>query len=100
MRFLPSVTIAAALAVLTAACGGNTGRGTASPTTAQTDAVTTTGAPTPDATSAPTGTPATTAKPADVPEQLRFSVAGIDGAQVVGADYAGKDVAMWFWAPW
>lgn len=35
-----------------------------------------------------------------VPEALQFSVAAVDGPQVVGADYAGQDVALWFWAPW
>ncbi len=112
MRFLLRVTVAAAaLAVLTSACGSDTDPGTAlPPPTVQAGAVTTTGVPTtgvpttgvptPEARSAPTGPPATTVAPADVPEQLRFSVAGVDGAQVVGADYAGKDVALWFWAPW
>ncbi len=102
MRFLARATIAAAtLAVLAGACGSDTGPGTAPPpTTVQAGAVTTTGVTTPGTTSAPAGRPATTAAPADVPEQLRFAVAGVDGAQVVGADYAGKDVALWFWAPW
>jgi hypothetical protein len=35
-----------------------------------------------------------------VPEVLRFSAPRLGGGRVVGADYAGRDVALWFWAPW
>lgn len=24
----------------------------------------------------------------------------VDGATIDGADYAGQDLALWFWAPW
>ena len=34
------------------------------------------------------------------PAPLRFDAAGLDGSRVNGADFAGKDVALWFWAPW
>jgi hypothetical protein len=35
-----------------------------------------------------------------VPDVLRFSAPRLGGGRVVGADYAGRDVALWFWAPW
>lgn len=28
------------------------------------------------------------------------TVSTVDGGELVGADLAGKDVALWFWAPW
>jgi hypothetical protein len=31
---------------------------------------------------------------------LDFSAPGLDGPAVQGADYSGRDVALWFWAPW
>lgn len=31
---------------------------------------------------------------------LDFSAPAVGGGQVVGADYAGRDLALWFWAPW
>lgn len=32
--------------------------------------------------------------------ELDFAVPALDGGQVEGAALAGKDVALWFWAPW
>lgn len=53
---------------------------------------------------APAGEPAVPAPATEtaavVPEALRFTAAGVDGGQVAGTDYAGRDVALWFWAPW
>jgi hypothetical protein len=49
--------------------------------------------PTPSS-AAPTA-PATT-----VPEILDFSAPALGGGTVEGADYAGADLAIWFWAPW
>ena len=38
--------------------------------------------------------------PGQAPAPLRFEAAGLDGSRVNGAHFAGKDVALWFWAPW
>ena len=35
-----------------------------------------------------------------VPVLLRFALPGVDGVGVQGADYSGKPLALWFWAPW
>jgi hypothetical protein len=45
------------------------------------------------------GPPATSASP-DVAELLDFTAPVLGGGTLRGADYAGKDVAIWFWAPW
>lgn len=37
---------------------------------------------------------------APVPRELRFVAPKLGGGQVRGAEYAGRDVAIWFWAPW
>jgi hypothetical protein len=37
---------------------------------------------------------------AGVPEVLDFSAPSLGGGSVNGSDYVGKDVAIWFWAPW
>ena len=34
------------------------------------------------------------------PQILDFTAPQLDGGEVNGADYSGKDVALWFWAPW
>jgi hypothetical protein len=31
---------------------------------------------------------------------LDFTAPAVGGGQVAGADYAGRDLALWFWAPW
>ncbi len=31
---------------------------------------------------------------------LDFTAPKLGGGQVVGSEFVGKDVAMWFWAPW
>ncbi len=31
---------------------------------------------------------------------LDFSVPALGGGQIEGADLAGRDVVLWFWAPW
>jgi len=31
---------------------------------------------------------------------LKFSAPAVGGGQIDGEDYAGHDLAMWFWAPW
>ena len=35
-----------------------------------------------------------------VAEILDFTAPRLGGGTVDGADYAGKDTAIWFWAPW
>ena len=81
---------AVVLLLVTAACGGGGGPEPA-PSAASTpeEATTTTGPPAGGTATAPA-----------VPEVLRFTAAAVDGGQVAGADYAGRDVALWFWAPW
>lgn len=37
---------------------------------------------------------------AEVPPQLRFTEPRLGGGTVRGADFAGRDLVMWFWAPW
>jgi hypothetical protein len=50
-------------------------------------------------TSAAGGPPATSGSPG-VTELLDFTAPVLGGGTLRGADYAGKDVAIWFWAPW
>jgi hypothetical protein len=33
-------------------------------------------------------------------EVLDFTAPQLGGGTLEGADYAGKDTAIWFWAPW
>ena len=37
---------------------------------------------------------------ADVPENLAFTADLLGGGQLAGGDLAGRDVVLWFWAPW
>jgi hypothetical protein len=37
---------------------------------------------------------------APVARELRFTAPRLGGGQIRGAEYAGRDVAIWFWAPW
>ena len=44
--------------------------------------------------------PATSgAQPTNISPTLQFTAARLDGGTIQGADYAGKPVAFWFWAP-
>ncbi|MGH2725059.1 MAG: hypothetical protein ACRDI0_12545 [Actinomycetota bacterium] len=36
---------------------------------------------------------------ATVPDVLDFTAPAVGGGNVSGAEFAGRDVAMWFWAP-
>jgi hypothetical protein len=78
-----------ALAFVAAGCGG--------------DAATTAGAGTtsraPDPSGGPSAAPASD-RPVGIPEVLEFEAPLLDGGTLRGVDYAGKDVAFWFWAPW
>jgi hypothetical protein len=44
-------------------------------------------------------TPAATGA-APTPKLLNFTAPRLGGGQVVGSELVGKDVAMFFWAPW
>lgn len=45
--------------------------------------------------------PPTVASPADVvPDLLDFTADAVEGGQVIGAEFAGETLAVWFWAPW
>jgi hypothetical protein len=49
------------------------------------------------------GTPTSPPAISEAPEPakiLRFEAPNLAGGVIRGADYAGKDVALWFWAPW
>lgn len=37
---------------------------------------------------------------AGVPAALDFSLPDLNGGRVDGAELVGKDVVLWFWAPW
>lgn len=95
---MPRLSLGALLlagsAVLVVACGGGTGAGGAAPST---------GAPAASAPERepPRGTsPATGAEAGAVPEVLAFSATTLDGGTFEGATLAGRDVVLWFWAPW
>ena len=36
----------------------------------------------------------------DAQEILDFRLPSVEGPEVDGQDYAGKALALWFWAPW
>lgn len=36
----------------------------------------------------------------DIGDFYDFSATTLDGDQVVGSDFQGKQLALWFWAPW
>ena len=38
--------------------------------------------------------------PHEVPDELRFTAPRLGGGMIDGAGYAGKDLVIWFWAPW
>jgi hypothetical protein len=85
-----AVTALVGLALIASACGGET-------------ATTTTGAtgnPSGPVTGGATGAQGSTGQPAATPEILDFEAPLLGGGTLRGADYAGKDVAFWFWAPW
>lgn len=76
-----------AAALLLAACGTGGEQQTTQPT----------------ASTGPTTTATASAGPttgAAVPDILDFTAETVRGEQVAGADYAGQDVVLWFWAPW
>jgi len=91
--------LAAALAqvLLVAACASPTARGPQRPD------VSTPEMPGGTATMAgPNGEtgPSDLHRPADVPEELRFTAPSLNGGTIRGTDLAGSDLVIWFWAPW
>jgi hypothetical protein len=47
------------------------------------------------------GPPAAGSEPTDdVPPVLAFTAETVQGEVVAGSDYAGRDLLVWFWAPW
>ncbi len=103
--------LAAAVALAAAACGG-----TADPTDLGADAIappsaspTVAGEVATDATTPtpPPGSGSQSAAPtpaAEAPEAavraLDFTAPALAGGEVRGADFAGRDVVLWMWAPW
>ena len=99
-RIQPIAVVAALAGILLAGCSseGDDARAPVRPVTPRTmdpaDAPKA-GGPTPRQDSGPEGD-----RPADVPEELRFSAPALGGGTLEGADFAGHDLVMWFWAPW
>ncbi|WCN80209.1 TlpA family protein disulfide reductase [Micromonospora sp. LH3U1] len=91
---------AAALAAALLGAVSCTGTATSPPAVAG-SAPATTGA-TPEATAPATATPAgsPSAAPAQVPDILRFTGTTLTGAAFDAAQFAGRPVVLWFWAPW
>ncbi|UVS77689.1 Soluble secreted antigen MPT53 precursor [Actinokineospora sp. UTMC 2448] len=80
---------AAAIVLVTTACGQSPDNAAQpGPTTGTTTT----------ATAAPSGT--TAASDPVVPEKLRFSAKTVGGGTFEGASLAGKPAVLWFWAPW
>jgi len=106
-----------ALALLATACAGSAETTTDSSTTDATAAPETTAAA-PDTTAAPETTaaseataapaesttteaePTTTETPRDPDSPLNGEFATIGGSSIDLGDLQGKDVVLWFWAPW
>ncbi len=84
-------------ALVVAACASDPGE---DPTPPEEVVITT--SPSPDAggeAAEPTASPQPTE--VTVPTELQFTAADVmTGAEVQGADFAGRAVVMWFWAPW
>jgi len=54
----------------------------------------------PSAAQVPSASEATTSPDAATVKVLDFSAPQLGGGAVNGVRYAGKDLAIWFWAPW
>jgi hypothetical protein len=103
-RTLLSLALAASLL---AACGGTSDGSTSgtagTPTTVAVgdtvnDTVNGTAAPTETGPAPSAGEPATTAA-AEAPEALQFSAPLVGGGDIDFTQFAGRTVALWFWAP-
>ena len=82
------------------ACGGDD-----EPTATAADTSTSEATAAPDATDQSAATTAPTSAtagtdPVEVPEFLDFVAPDVRGGQVTGAELAGQDLVIWFWAPW
>lgn len=75
-----------ALSLVAAACGGET--------------ATSASRSEPDPTTSASAVQPSSSAPAGIPEILEFEAPLLGGGTLRGVDYAGKDVAFWFWAPW
>ncbi|WP_223165653.1 redoxin domain-containing protein [Lentzea indica] len=82
-------TGSAVLVMLLAACGAGEPGPVSQPPSATSPSATSTVA-----------SPTSTSSPANVPDQLKFTAKTVDGAEISGADLAGKPAVLWFWAPW
>lgn len=87
-----SATLVVVIALLAGACSSVPERPGAEPERAPTLG--------PSAASKPVGPVAGTGPSADVPQVLDFSAPQLGGGTVDGASFAGRDIAIWFWAPW
>ena len=94
----PALTVAAVTLVLALAGCADGGSSTLSPAGTETTPAAGASAPTDDPPATPT-TAGAGAAPV-VPELLDFVAQDTEGQEVLGADLAGKDVVLWFWAPW
>lgn len=61
--------------------------------------------PTTDPSPEPTGPPEVESPEPEpeetvAPRELRFTAPRLGGGEIRGVEYAGRDVAIWFWAPW
>ena len=91
-----------AAGLLLAACGGSgstdtAGTGTAAP--GATSAVDATPDATASASSAPEAGPGDTAAAVAVPDALQFTAPAVGGGEIDFTRFAGRAVALWFWAP-
>ena len=50
--------------------------------------------------SAPSAVPAGDSQESAIPDALNFRAELVTGGQIHGGDLAGRDVVLWFWAPW
>ncbi len=92
LRVMRSLVTLVAASLVVAACGSSAGTDQSEPARTSTSS----SAPASGPTSAPTSAPEAPA----VPAALDFTLPGVTGPSVRGADYAGKSLALWFWAPW
>lgn len=83
---LRAAAVASAAALLLSACGApEDGRSAPADAAAPSDAAPSDTAP---------------SEEADAADHLDFTAATVGGDDVEGADYAGRPVVLWFWAPW
>ena len=98
-RTLPRLTLAlaASAALGLSACGGSADTGTDAAAPATTSSEEEAPAADPSSGAPP---PASSDGGGEVPEALAFTATTVGGESFDGASLAGRDVAIWFWAPW